>query len=108
MESVGTKPTWVNDWLVDWLTYAAFSLPQVAVLASLLFGERLGMAGVAGLLLGVAGLLMLELPEQYFTTVAAFAAASSDAFAAPGACVGCQPGPRWLRAAHAALEGAAQ
>lgn len=42
----------------------------VAVLAALLFGEQLGVVGVAGLLLGVVGLLMLELPEQYLLTAA--------------------------------------
>lgn len=36
----------------------------VAVLASLLFGEKLGGAGVVGLMLGVAGLLLLEVPPS--------------------------------------------
>lgn len=36
----------------------------VAVLAALLFGERLGAGGIAGLGLGVVGLLLLEVPPQ--------------------------------------------
>lgn len=36
----------------------------VALLASLLFGERLGAAGVAGLFIGVAGLCLLEVPPN--------------------------------------------
>jgi drug/metabolite transporter (DMT)-like permease len=36
----------------------------VALLASVLFGETLGWTGVAGLALGVVGLLLVELPEQ--------------------------------------------
>jgi len=36
----------------------------VAILASILFGETLGAEGVAGLVLGVLGLLLLELPEE--------------------------------------------
>lgn len=35
----------------------------VAVLASLLFGESLSALGYAGLLLGIAGLLLLEIPQ---------------------------------------------
>jgi len=42
----------------------------VAVLAALLFGEKLGPSAIAGLLLGVAGLLLLEVPEQYMMTMA--------------------------------------
>ncbi|KAI3950599.1 hypothetical protein MKW98_029987, partial [Papaver atlanticum] len=34
----------------------------VAILASLLFGESIGVVGAAGLVLGVVGLLLLELP----------------------------------------------
>lgn len=34
----------------------------VAILASLLFGESIGLVGVSGLVLGVIGLLLLELP----------------------------------------------
>ena len=41
----------------------------VAVLASLLFGERLGPWGVAGLGLGVVGLLMLEVPPSVLTSL---------------------------------------
>lgn len=36
----------------------------VALLASILFGERLGLSGVAGLLVGVCGLLLLECPPS--------------------------------------------
>jgi drug/metabolite transporter (DMT)-like permease len=36
----------------------------VAVLAAVLFDERLAPAGVAGLLIGVAGLLLLEVPQE--------------------------------------------
>lgn len=42
----------------------------VAVLAALLFGEQLGPTAVAGLLLGVAGLLLMQVPEQYMMTMA--------------------------------------
>lgn len=38
----------------------------VAVLASLLFGESIGLVGFAGLLLGVVGLLLLEVPALTF------------------------------------------
>jgi drug/metabolite transporter (DMT)-like permease len=37
---------------------------SVAVLAALLFGEALSPLGVAGLFIGVAGLLLLELPPE--------------------------------------------
>jgi len=37
---------------------------QVALLAALLFGEALTPASIGGLALGVAGLLLLELPED--------------------------------------------
>ncbi|GFR46932.1 hypothetical protein Agub_g8580 [Astrephomene gubernaculifera] len=37
---------------------------SVALLAALLFGERLSSVGVAGLLVGVAGLALLEAPEE--------------------------------------------
>ncbi|GIL70011.1 hypothetical protein Vretimale_19688 [Volvox reticuliferus] len=37
---------------------------SVALLASLLFGERLSSVGVAGLMLGVAGLTLLEVPAD--------------------------------------------
>lgn len=36
----------------------------VAVLAALLFGERLGPVKVLGLLLGVSGLGLLEVPQE--------------------------------------------
>ncbi|GLT28726.1 hypothetical protein SLA2020_036360 [Shorea laevis] len=38
----------------------------VAILASLLFGESIGLVGAAGLLLGVIGLLLLEVPALAF------------------------------------------
>lgn len=41
----------------------------VAILASILFGETLGAEGVAGLVLGVLGLLLLELPEEALTSL---------------------------------------
>ena len=41
----------------------------VAILASILFGETLGAEGVAGLVLGVLGLLLLELPEEVLTSL---------------------------------------
>lgn len=37
---------------------------SVALLAALLFGETLGPAAVAGLFVGVAGLLLLEVPQE--------------------------------------------
>lgn len=37
---------------------------SVAVLAALLFGEALSGLGVAGLFIGVAGLLLLEVPQE--------------------------------------------
>lgn len=39
----------------------------MAVLAALLFGEALSPLGVAGLFIGVAGLLLLELPQEVLT-----------------------------------------
>jgi drug/metabolite transporter (DMT)-like permease len=50
----------------------------VAVLAALLFGERLGATGVAGLGLGVLGLLMLEVPPQVLADVLQHAVPSSS------------------------------
>ena len=56
----------------------------VALLASLLFGEKLGSAGVAGLFIGVAGLFLLEVPPSVLTSLpdslagAAFQLASSS------------------------------
>ena len=41
----------------------------VAVLASLLFGETLGAEGVAGLMLGVLGLVLLEAPPEVLTSI---------------------------------------
>lgn len=41
----------------------------VAVLASLLFGETLGAEGVAGLMLGVLGLALLEAPPEVLTSI---------------------------------------
>jgi len=41
----------------------------VAILASLLFGETLGVEGIFGLALGVLGLLLLELPEDVLASV---------------------------------------
>jgi drug/metabolite transporter (DMT)-like permease len=40
---------------------------SVAVLAAVLFGEALSPLGVAGLFIGVAGLLLLELPQEVLT-----------------------------------------
>jgi len=40
----------------------------VAVLAALLFGESIGFVGAAGLVLGVVGLLLLEVPALAFDT----------------------------------------
>jgi drug/metabolite transporter (DMT)-like permease len=37
---------------------------SVAVLAALLFGEALSGLGIAGLFIGVAGLLLLEVPQE--------------------------------------------
>lgn len=57
----------------------------VALLASILFGERLGAGGVAGLALGVAGLALLEAPPSVLTSLAhgeaadIFNSAASDA-----------------------------
>lgn len=41
----------------------------VAVLASIFYGETLGAEGVAGLALGILGLLLLELPPEVLTSV---------------------------------------
>ncbi|OUS46888.1 EamA-like transporter family-domain-containing protein [Ostreococcus tauri] len=41
----------------------------VAILASILFGETLGAEGVLGLVLGVLGLVLLELPEEALGSV---------------------------------------
>ena len=59
----------------------------VALLAALLFGERVGGRAVLGLLLGVAGLLVLELPAPPGGVEAAEAAAASafSSLLAPGA-----------------------
>jgi len=55
---------------------------SVALLASVLFGERLGARGFAGLALGISGLLLLEVPpaalETLPQTLAGIAAGSSD------------------------------
>jgi drug/metabolite transporter (DMT)-like permease len=59
----------------------------VALLAALLFGERVGGRAVVGLLIGVAGLLVLELPAPPGGVEAAEAAAVSawSALASPSA-----------------------
>ena len=65
----------------------------VALLASLLFGERLGPLGYAGMGIGVAGLCLLEvppsllaaLPEAWSAGGGQAAAASAAAAAAAGA-----------------------
>lgn len=44
---------------------------SVAVLAALLFGERLGPRGLLGLGLGVVGLLLVEIPEESLVALAA-------------------------------------
>lgn len=49
----------------------------VALLASLLFGERLGVAGAAGLLVGVAGLCLLEVPPSVLASLPDSLAASA-------------------------------
>ena len=56
----------------------------VALLAALLFGERVNSRAVLGLLLGVAGLLVLELPAPTGGAEAAEAAAAASALAALG------------------------
>lgn len=40
---------------------------SVAVLAALLFGESIGLVGAAGLVLGVIGLLLLEVSTGFLT-----------------------------------------
>ena len=49
----------------------------VAVLASIIYGESLAPAGVAGLGLGVVGLLMLELPREALAQLASGDAAGA-------------------------------
>ena len=43
----------------------------VALLASIFFGERLGRTGIAGLLVGVLGLCLLEVPPELLTALPA-------------------------------------
>jgi drug/metabolite transporter (DMT)-like permease len=62
---------------------------SVAVLAALLFGESLSAAAVAGLFVGVAGLLLLEVPQELLNSLlaggpAALAAAAAAAAAGGG------------------------
>ena len=57
----------------------------MALLASLLFGERLGVAGVLGLLLGVGGLALLEVPPAGLAALPDWLAQGADA--ARGACL---------------------
>ena len=68
----------------------------VAVLAALLFGERVNSRAVCGLLLGVAGLLVLELsaPSGGAETAEAAAASALAALGAPG---GAAPLSLWDR-----------
>lgn len=56
----------------------------VALLASLLFGERLGVAGAAGLLVGVAGLCLLEVPPSVLASLPDSLAASALQLASSG------------------------
>ena len=51
---------------------------SVAVLASILFGERLGRSGASGLALGIIGLLLLEAPMDILQTFMPFDFASTD------------------------------
>ncbi|GIL47766.1 hypothetical protein Vafri_3954 [Volvox africanus] len=57
---------------------------SVALLASLLFGERLSSLGIAGLLLGVAGLILLEVPADSLADTAAAALSGSWKPVLPG------------------------
>ena len=69
----------------------------VALLAALLFGERVNGRAVLGLLLGVAGLLVLELPAPAGGPDAAEAAAAASALAALAAPGGTVPLSLWDR-----------
>lgn len=44
----------------------------VAILAALLFGETLGIIGISGLVLGVIGLLLLEVTSEFTLSVLFF------------------------------------
>jgi drug/metabolite transporter (DMT)-like permease len=57
----------------------------VALLASLLFGERLGPAGYAGLAVGVLGLCLLEVPPSMLESLPQALAAGGEAALAAGA-----------------------
>ena len=68
----------------------------VALLASLLFGERLGAAGIAGLFIGVAGLCLLEVPPSLLTSLPdALAGGGADLAAAAAAAAGGGGGGEW-------------
>jgi drug/metabolite transporter (DMT)-like permease len=79
----------------------------VAVLASLLFGERLGAGGVAGLALGVLGLVLLEVPPGALAGLlppTAAAAAAALFGGAGAAAAGAAAPPSAALAAAAAAE----
>jgi drug/metabolite transporter (DMT)-like permease len=66
----------------------------VAVLAALLFGERLGAGGIAGLALGVLGLVLLEVPPATLAALRPFSAAAGvDQLSSAASAVA--PDPAW-------------
>lgn len=73
---------------------------SVALLAALLFGEALSPLGVAGLFVGVAGLLLLELPQDLLSD-------STAALQAGGVAAGLGVLQQGLSGAAAAAAGSA-
>ena len=76
----------------------------VAVLASIIYGESLAPAGVAGLGLGVVGLLMLELPREALAQLASGDAAGAIDAVTAGVDAGRTLGQRRVVDAHRRAE----
>lgn len=68
----------------------------VAVLAALLFGEKLGAVNISGLFVGVAGLLLLEVPEDALSQISGESVSQG---CCPCLCLSLKP---W-RSAHAGV-----
>ena len=65
---------------------------SVAVLAAIFFGERLTAASVAGLLVGAAGLCLLELPPEALLSLPQTLQGESQSRLLSGSCVPAAPG----------------
>ncbi len=78
------------------------------MLASVLFGERLGKRGVAALLVGVAGLLLLEVPEEQGLLTQLVVEGQEERLEEAAQLLAAAPGARSARLAHSCTPQRAQ